>query len=77
MLLVVNANNPDAGEAVSQTVTKYVKHFNMKSGNTTQNFPGLVVELRTAQGSQLHREVMALEGVVSASLLSHDGEVTF
>ncbi|MGN0977153.1 MAG: DUF4956 domain-containing protein [Faecousia sp.] len=77
MLLVVNADNPDAEEAVSQAVTKYVKHFNVKSRNMTQNSLDLVVELRTAEGSQLLREVMALEGVVSASLLSHDGEVTF
>lgn len=77
MLLVVNAGDPDAEEAVSRTVEKYVKHFNVKSRNMTQNSLDLVVELRTAQGSQLLREVMALDGIVSASLLSHDGEVTF
>ena len=77
MLLVVNADNPDAEEAVSQAVAQYVKHFNVKSRNMTQNSLDLVVELRTNQGSQLLREVMALEGVVSASLLSHDGEATF
>ena len=77
MLLVVNADNPDAEEVVSRAVAKYVKHFNVKSRNMTQNSLDLVVELRTNQGSQLLREVMALEGVVSASLLSHDGEATF
>ena len=77
LLLVVNADNPDAEEVVSRAVAKYVKHFNVKSRNMTQNSLDLVVELRTNQGSQLLREVMALEGVVSASLLSHDGEATF
>ena len=37
----------------------------------------LTIEVRTAEGSDLLLEVMALEGVLSASLLSHDGEVTF
>jgi hypothetical protein len=37
----------------------------------------LVIELRTAQGGELVKRIMALEGVVSTSLLSHDGEVTF
>ena len=60
MLLVVNADNPDAEEVVSRAVAKYVKHFNVKSRNMTQNSLDLVVELRTNQGSQLLREVMAL-----------------
>lgn len=77
MLLVVNADNPDVEEAVCQTVKKYVKHFNVKSRNMTQNSLDLVVELRTANGSQLLREIMAQEGVSSASLLSHNGEATF
>ena len=37
----------------------------------------LTIEVRTAEGSDLLLDVMALEGVLSASLLSHDGEVTF
>jgi hypothetical protein len=37
----------------------------------------MVVELRTAQGGQLVREVMNLTSVLSASLISHDGEATF
>ena len=37
----------------------------------------LIIEVRTAQGADLIGQVMALEGVTSASLLSHDGEVTF
>jgi len=37
----------------------------------------LVIELRTGDGSKLVRDVMSVKGVTSASLLSHDGEVTF
>jgi len=37
----------------------------------------MVVELRTTQGSALVKAIMQLDGVTSASLLSHDGEVTF
>lgn len=77
MILVVNADNLDAEEKVSQVVKKYVRHFNVKSRNMTGATLDLVVELRTAQGSELLREVMSLNGVTSASLLSHDGEVTF
>lgn len=43
----------------------------------TANTLDLVVELRTAQGSALVRNIMELDGITSVSLLSHDGEVTF
>lgn len=77
MILVVNASNLDAEEAVSQVVKKYAKHFNVKSRNMTSSTLDLILELRTAQGSALVKEVMAVSGVTSASLLAHDGEVTF
>ena len=43
----------------------------------TANSLDLVFELRTGDGANLVRDVMGLEAVTSASLLSHDGEVTF
>ncbi len=77
MILVVNAVLPDAEEAVLREVGKYTKHFSVKSRNLTGSSLDLVLELRTAQGSELVRGVMGLEGIHSVSLLSHDGEVTF
>ena len=77
MILVVNADNLDAEAPVSAVVSKYARHFSVKSRNMTAHSLDLVIELRTARGSELIRETMLLEGVTSASLLSHDGEVTF
>lgn len=77
MILVVNADDPDAEEAVARTVKKYARHFQVKSRNMTADSLDLTVELRTAQGSELLREIVGLKGVASASLLDHDGEVTF
>lgn len=77
MILVVNADNLDAEAAVSGVVAKYARHYSVKSRNMTEKTLDLVIELRTAQGSELIRETMRLEGVTSASLLSHDGEAAF
>ena len=77
MILVVNASDLDAEDAVEKTVKKYARFFTVKSRNMTADSLDLVVELRTEQGSALVRDVMNLEGIVSASLLAHDGEVTF
>ena len=77
MILVVNAADAGAEQAISQILKKYTRNFHVKSRNLTAVSADIVIELRTSQGYELIREVMAVEGVCSASLLSHDGEVTF
>ena len=77
MIFVVNANCLNAEGTVAEVVKKYAKHFQVKSRNMTDTTLDLVIELRTAQGSELIQDTMQLDCVSSASLLSHDGEVTF
>ena len=77
MILVVNASDLDAEDAVAETLNKYTRVFSVKSRNMTASSLDLGVELRTDQGSALVRDIMKLNGITSASLLAHDGEVTF
>lgn len=77
MILVVNADDLDAEDAVVKAVKKHVKHVNVKSRNMTDVSLDLVMELRTSEGSALVRDVKNVSGVMAVSLLSHDGEVTF
>lgn len=77
MLLVVNAADPGAEAGITQAVGTYVRHYTIKSRSMTPQALDLVVELRTGDGSALLQAVMAVPGVTSASLMSHDGEVTF
>ena len=77
MILVVNAHDINAEQAVVNVVEKYTKYFAVKSRNMTDSSLDLVVELRVVKGAELVREVMALDGVFAASLLSHDGETTY
>ena len=77
MMLVVNSNDLDSEQRISEIVKKYNIHSTVKSRNMTHESLDLIVELRTNAGSEMLKEILALEGVTSASLLSHDGEVTF
>ena len=77
MILVVNAENLDAEDAVTDTVKKYTKYLQVKSRNMTDASLDLVMELRTNEGSALVRDVKKIAGVTAVSLLAHDGEVTF
>ena len=77
MILVVNASDLKAEKAVTEVVGAYDKHYRVKSRNMTTTSLDLIIELRTARGDELVPQVMAQNGILSASLLSHDGEVTF
>ncbi|MCR4763265.1 MAG: DUF4956 domain-containing protein, partial [Lachnospiraceae bacterium] len=76
-ILVVSAAGTEAEKPVLAVVEKYTKHSAVKARNMTQDSLDMTIELRTGAGSDLLKEVLGVEGVSSASLLAHDGEVTF
>ena len=77
MILVVNSSDTGVEEAVSEVVKKYSRSMKVKARNMTPSSLDLTIEVRTDQGEALVRDITAIEGVEAASLLSHDGEVTF
>lgn len=76
-ILVVNVSDLDTEDTIMSVVKKYAKHASVKSRNMTKTSLDLVVELRTGEGSKLVRELLEVSAVTSASLMAHDGEVTF
>lgn len=77
MILVVNASDLEIENMLMPIVKNFSKYSSVKSRNMTENSLDLTIELRTDKDGELLRNVMKVKGVVSASLLSHDGEVTF
>ena len=77
LILVINASDLDGEEKILEVVRNYAKHLTVKSRNMTKESLDLIIELRTDSGSKLVRDVLGLECVTSASLMAHDGEVTF
>ena len=77
MILIVNCHNIDTEEQITGCLKKYTKHFVVKSRNIMPEKFDMTIELRTEAASTLVRELMNVPGVSSASLLQHDGEVTF
>ena len=77
MILVINTTDLDSESDILGVVNHYSDYANVKSRNRTADTLDLTIELRTNQGENLIRDVMSLNGMLSASLLSHDGEVTF
>ncbi len=77
MMLVVNSSVMDGEQAILDIVGKYTKSYKVKSRNLSKDRLDMVLELRVKDESGLVAEVAAMEGMISASLIAHDGEVTF
>ena len=77
MMLVVNSSKMDDEQTVLDVVRKYAKSYKVKSRNLSKGRLDLVIELKVKEESALVSEVAALDGMLSASMISHDGEVTF
>ena len=77
MMLVVNSSVTDGEQEMMDTVKQYAGACRVKSRNLSSGRLDLVVELRVKDESGLIQEVAGLKGMISASLIAHDGEVTF
>ncbi len=77
MILVINCSDIDAEEKLLSKVKEHVNHFSVKSRNITASSLDITIELKTKEGGKLVRDLIAIDGVQSANLLQHDGEVTF
>ena len=77
MMLVVNSSEMKGEKAGLDVVGKYARYYKVKSRNLSKGRLDLVIELKVKEESALVSEVAALDGMLSASMISHDGEVTF
>lgn len=76
-ILVVQAVRKDMEKNITDIISGYSKHYKVKSRNMNSNGLNMVIELRVKDGGALLQSICALEGVDYASLLDHDGDVTF
>lgn len=77
MLLIVNTADIDGEDALLSVIGKYSRYVKVKSRILTAGQLDMVIEVDAGQESALLREVGALKGMESVSLLSHDGETTY
>lgn len=77
MMLVVSLSDAEKEDEVIGLVKQYSCYHKVKSRNLSGSAMDMVVELRTKEEGTLVKQVAALETVQSASLIAHDGEVTF
>ena len=77
MMLVVNATELDAEEAIVNAAKAAGKLCKVKSRNYSAGHLDMIIEVRVANEAELVKTVSDIAAVTSVSLISHDGEVTF
>lgn len=77
LLLIVNADSPNVEQALVEILKKEAKYSRIKSHNLTSSGMDMIIELKTSHESQLIAAVSALDGIRSATLMTHDGEITY
>lgn len=77
VILLVNASDYKAEKQILQIVGKHCETHQVKARNLTKDKLNMAIEVKTDEGGSLVEELMDLESVTSASLVDHDGEVTF
>lgn len=76
-ILLVNSENHSNEKQILKVVESSCSLYKVKARNLTKNHLDMAIEVKTKDESLLVNSLIELEHVVSASLVSHDGEVTF
>lgn len=77
VILLVNAADYKTEGQIMEIVKKRCSSFEVKARNLTKDKLNMAIEVQTKEGGGLVEELMDVESVISASLVDHDGEVTF
>lgn len=77
LLLLVNATDLKVEEEIGEILKKGTRYYKVKSRNITSNGIDMIVELKTKDEAGLIQNISALEKVESATLMAHDGEITY
>lgn len=77
LILLVNGTGADVQEAVKQVLEENTKWYQIKSRNVSASGMNMIVELKTKQEDTLAQKILAVPGVENATLMTHDGEVTY
>jgi hypothetical protein len=77
VVLLVNTTDYKTESQIMDIVESYCSMYQVKARNLTKAKLDMAIEVKTEQGAALVEKLMDLECMTSASLVDHDGEVTF
>lgn len=76
-ILLVNSSTFEMETEITDVIEKYCSLYKVKARNLTKDHLDMAIEVKVKEEALLVTELMGIENIVSASLIAHDGEVTF
>ena len=76
-IVLINSDNHKSEKEILEVVKKYCSLYKVKARNLTKDHLDMAIEVRVKDEGELVNTLVELKSVVSASLVAHDGEVTF
>ena len=77
LLLLVNGRDTKLQEELKTVLKSGTSFYRIKSRNVTAEGIDMIIELKTIDEDALVEKVLAIPTVESATLMSHDGEITY
>lgn len=77
LLLLVNGTDPKIQAELEQVLKENTAFYKIKSRNVSAGSIDMIVELKTKEEMALVEKVLAVPNVERATLMTHDGEVTY
>lgn len=77
VILLVNSTDYKTEDRIMEVVGRHCESSKVKARNLTKDKLNIAIEVKTGEGGKLVEQLMDLPNVTSASLVDHDGEVTF
>lgn len=76
-LLILNIDDAEKENVIVDTIKENVKSFEVKSRNITSKGMDMIVEVKPVNDAVLVKAVSKSDGVLNATLMMHDGEITY
>ena len=76
-IVLVNSSNHKSEKEILEVIKKYSSLYKVKARNLTKDHLDMAIEVRVKEEGELVSSLVELESIISASLVTHDGEVTF
>ena len=76
-ILLINSDWFENEDSIMEIVKKYCSLTRVKARNLTKDGLNMAIEVRVKDEKELVKALMKIDHVTSASLVAHDGEVTF
>ena len=76
-ILLVNSDDYNKEKEIMKVVDEYCSLHKVRARNLTKEHLDLAIEVKVKEEGKLVNALVGLQSVISASLVAHDGEVTF